>query len=243
MAALGFTDIHTHILPGVDDGAADLAAALAMLRGAYADGIRAVILTPHYRGQYRARPENGLLEAFAALRAAAARELPDMELYLGREVRYQSGVMEQVAEKSPMALADSDYILLEFSPTDPFLQLRTGVEEVAGGGYVPVLAHAERYACLRQDPELVRTLCQEGALIQLNAGSVTGEAGFFIRRFCGRLLKAGLVHFIASDAHDEKERPPRLRRCYEKVSRRYGEALARRLFMENPQILLKNDMI
>ncbi len=239
----GMIDIHTHILPGVDDGAQTLPQALALIRRAYEDGVRALILTPHYRGRFRENTADRLRETLESLRPAAEESGVPMELYLGSEVHYQSGVMDLVSEGRVLSMAGSDYVLLEFRPDAAPSQVRIGVNEAESRGYTPIIAHAERYDCFRRQPSLAYEMRELGALIQLNAASVTGENGFFVKRYCAGLLKEELVHFIASDAHNIQRRPPILSACFRKVCRQYGNEYAVRIFRDNPRKVIENSMI
>ena len=234
----GFVDIHTHILPGVDDGARDISQALALLKRAESQGTGALILTPHYRGRYRDNVREKLTEIFEDLRQAAKAECPKLELYLGCEVGYELDVSEKVAGGGVLTLNGTQYVLLEFRDASFRSRILDGVLEVVNFGYVPIIAHAERYEALRKFPELAAELTELGALIQINADSVLGKGGFGIKRYCHKLLKAHLVHFVATDAHDPKLRQPELRSCYQKIRKKYGQAYADALFIRNGRAVL-----
>lgn len=239
----GIIDIHTHILPGVDDGAQAMPEALQMIRDAYADGTRALILTPHYRGKFRENTPPWLREMLDVLRSTVADAGIDMGLYLGSEVHYQSDVIALVSEGKVLTMAGSDYLLLEFPFAASPSQVRAGLNAAISGGYTPILAHVERYDCFRKQPALAEEMHELGGLIQLNASGVMGGQGYFVKRYCAGLLKKGLVHFIASDAHDTRRRPPLLMACRRQVAKHYGEDYAEALFWENPQKVIENRMI
>lgn len=226
----GFIDIHTHILPGVDDGAGNQAQALAMVRQAYEDGTRAIVLTPHYRGRFKA---TDLQERFDRFSELVRREIPEMKLYLGSEIYYEQATPEALLTKQALTINKSPYCLLEFWPGAVKAQVLSGVWETVRYGYIPILAHPERYGIFRKEPKLIDQVLDMGALLQLNADSILGKRGWGIARFCQRLLKEQKVHFIASDAHDVKKRPALLKKCWQKVCRRWGEAYADALFYDN----------
>jgi len=234
----GFVDIHTHILPGVDDGAQDLSQSLELLKQAYSQGMGALILTPHYRGRYRNNVHQRLTAIFQELCQAAGKECPDLELYLGCEVGYELDVSEKVTDGTVLSLNGTQYVLLEFQQGSFRSRIMEGVLEVLNFGYVPIIAHAERYDAFRQHPKLADEVTQLGALIQLNADSVLGKCGLGIKRYCHKLLKARLVHFVATDAHDLKDRKPELKRCYEKLRKRYGQEYADVLLIRNGRTVL-----
>ena len=235
-------DIHTHILPGVDDGAQNMQEALSLCRLAWDSGTRAMILTPHYRGIYKPSPEI-LQAAFCNFQQTLKKELPKMNLYLGCEVRFVDDIQQKFASGKLLCMADSRYVLLEFAPTAFRPQIISGIIQCLSVGKVPIIAHAERYNTFRNDPTLVDDVLKMGAYIQLNADSVMGKHGFFVKRFCHKLLKAEKVHFIASDAHDLKYRPPKLIRCYHRICKKYGETYAKRLFWRNPRAITENKKI
>lgn len=239
----GFTDLHTHLLPGVDDGAQSMSQALQLLRMAWDDGTRSVVLTPHYRGSYKQNTPDILRHAFAQLQEAASGALPDMQLYLGQEIAYEADAPETVYQGGALTLGDSQYVLLEFRTAVRRSRILTGVSEMINCGFIPIVAHIERYDIVRKEPDLVDELLYMGALLQLNADSVLGANGFGIKHFCHKLLKAQKVHFIASDAHDAGPRPPLLNACFLRVYKKYGEDYAVWMFDENPRAVLENRLI
>lgn len=234
----GFVDIHTHILPGVDDGAGDLSTAVDLLKRAVQQGTGAVVLTPHYRGRHRYNVEGKLSEVFAALCQAAKSQCPELELYLGCEIGYELDVSEKLAEGTVLSMNGTQYVLLEFREGTFRSRILDGVLEVLNFGYIPIIAHAERYEAFRKNPGLADEITGVGALLQINADSVMGKCGWGIKWYCHRLLRSHRVHFIATDAHDLKLRKPDLQACYRKVRKKYGREYAERLFIRNGRIML-----
>lgn len=231
--------MHTHILPGVDDGPKTMEAALELLEMAQKDGIQAVILTPHYRGRYRADAAQ-IGEVFADLCREAEKRSLSIRLFLGNEIYLNGHIMEALEQGRLRSMNDSQYVLLEFGDMMLRNQILEGISQAVRWGYTPIIAHLERYELFRKEPDLVEAVLDLGALIQLNADSVMGRQGFFIKRFCCRLLKQGQVHFIASDAHDGKKRPPLLGACRRWVQRKYGTAVADAIFRVNPHRVICN---
>ena len=236
----GFVDIHTHILPGVDDGAQELETALEMVRLAYESGTRALFLTPHYRGKFKANTPEYLNDSFRAFGQAVHERFPEMRLVLGQEIHYQTDIPERLSAGRVLSIGESEYVLLEFRSNSLRTEIVRGVADVARSGYIPIVAHAERYEAFRRDFSLVHEVLSRGALIQLNADSVMGKHGFFVKRFCRKVLKRENAHFIASDAHDTTMRVPVLEKCFAYVKRKHGEDYALRLFGRNAQIVMEN---
>lgn len=239
----GFTDIHTHVLPGADDGAQDVAEALKLVRMAWGNGTRTMFFTPHYRGRFKNTPPMWHRENFDIFCQLVHSELPDMRLFLGNEIHYEADVSEKLFQGDIMTLNNSRYVLLEFSPASRHSQIVRGVSEILGCGFIPIIAHAERYDGFQSSPTIAREVTGMGALIQLNADSIMGKCGYQTKNLCHNLLKDECVHFIASDAHDITKRPPLLRDCFLTIRKKYAEEYAARVFYENAQAVIENRMV
>lgn len=239
----GYTDIHTHVLPGVDDGAQDTSEALRMIQMAYQDGTRTMILTPHYRGKFKNNDPQWLREVFDTFYQMVQERYPDMKLYLGNEVYYEQEVPDMLEAGRAMTINNTQYVLLEFKTDTLRSQIVLGVSEMIRYGFVPIIAHAERYNAFIKDKTLADEVLAMGALIQLNADSVMGKHGWKVKHFCETLLKMQNAHFIATDAHDTKNRPPLLRKCWWKVYKKCGLAYASQVFYDNAQAVIENKII
>jgi protein-tyrosine phosphatase len=190
-------DLHSHVLPGIDDGAADLAEALEICRAAAADGIEILAATPHVRHDHPTTPEQ-MASALAAVRAVAGDTvalLPGGELDIAELDR-------PVEELRRFGLAGNPGYLLVETPYHGWpLDIGVRFDRLLAAGITPVLAHPERSPDVQQRPELVAGLVAAGALVQVTAASVDGRFGRVPQRSVRRLLDDGLVHVIASDAH------------------------------------------
>lgn len=238
-----YIDIHSHILPQIDDGAENFDVSMKMLRTAYEDGIRAIIATPHYKpGRRHAGPEK-IRFLTEKLCREAEKEGMEMKLYPGNEFYYHEEIFPELEKDRACAMAGSSYLLLEFGPMERFEYIRSGLYEALAHGWRPILAHAERYQTILGKPEKAEELIRLGSYIQVNAGSILGRTGMGARQFTRKLLKERLVHFVATDAHDEKKRKPVLSDCAKYISRKYGEAYGKRLFEHNPAGLIQNEYI
>ena len=235
------SDMHCHILPGIDDGARDFTTSIGMLRTEASEGVDRIICTPHYKpGRHNASPRR-IQELTEMLQERVDIENLGITLYIGNEILYSDETPELLEWGKVLTLADSDHVLIEFYPHDQFRRIRNAVYELVTAGFVPVIAHAERYAELLKHPEYVRELSEMGAMIQLNASSVTGRHGAGVRTFCAKLLKEGRVDFIATDAHDLKGRAPALAACRKHVAAHYGEAYADKIFYGNALSVMEAD--
>ncbi len=234
-------DIHTHVLPGVDDGPESLSEAVEMCRIAASDGIEAVVVTPHQRHEQWLNTDRAQLEK---LRRQVQREVgTSPRLILGGEIAVDSGLLSELESYKvggPIPLAGSRYLLLELDPfgigPDPLWL----VHELIIEGWVPIFAHIERISWMAKDLDLIAELGRKGTLFQITAISVTGALGRELQSRTMSLLDAGLVHFLASDMHGTVWRPPGLSRAYGKVASRCGEDKARQLTKLNPKAVLEN---
>ena len=236
-------DLHCHVLPGVDDGSPDVETSLAMLSAAAAAGTSVMIATPHqHPTRYPNRPEPlraalRLLNEARDAAVAGGATLP--ELHLGAEVHLDEGLIDRLGSGELFTLAGGRYVLLELPDVFPTQSVERLLYELQVAGYVPLLAHPERIGRLAREPRLVERFVALGALTQVTAHSVSGRFGPECRALTHRLLKAGLVHVVASDAHDLVRRPTPLAAAREAVVEAYGEAEAQRLFEEGPRAILE----
>ncbi len=194
-------DLHSHILPGLDDGARSLDDALGMAREAVADGITAIAATPHVRSDYPTRAaamELGVEE----LRVALVRAGIELELLRGGEVALDRLDQLEADELARFGLGgSSSYLLLEFPYEGWPVALPSIVLGLRTRGITPVIAHPERSRAVQSDPERLRPVALSGALFQLTAASLDGRLGRRNRDAGFDLLERGFAHLIASDAH------------------------------------------
>ena len=216
-------DIHSHILPGVDDGCPNRTEALAMLKMYEEQGAEAVVCTPHFG--VCALPGADVKGAFAWLCSV---ESP-VKLYLGNEILMTEDTLEDVRRGIARQVPGSDRILIEFDEWEEEDWIISEVLRAAESEFVPVLAHAERYRNLQDRPELYHQIAEYGAEIQINAWSVREEHREETRSAARYLLENRLVSYIGSDAHGAKRRPPRLengvRWIYDNCQEEYADAI------------------
>ena len=238
-----YLDIHCHILPGVDDGARNFDTSMAMISMAYNEGTRAMILTPHYHGGYVEPNRNVVDERFIKLRQLVHQYYPDMKLFLGNEIYYYPSVPEWIEEGRVHTLADSDYVLLEFSTKVGKRELMDACKNMCGYGYRPVFAHVERYESLVKDPSYIEELILSGAYIQVNSKSITGEGGLRTKHFIKRLLKEEWIHFIGTDAHSMGSRKPEIAECADTIIKKCGKEYAAEILYKNAVCIINNQPI
>lgn len=231
-------DIHCHIMYGVDDGAGDIAEAVAMLEIACREGITDIILTPHFKeGRRNAGPER-IEERWALLKEQTAALGIPIELYKGNEFFYCSNMEELLERKQFLTLNDSDYVLVEFSPDEDFVYLRNGLDNCLGLGYIPVLAHAERYECMVKNIGYIREIHDMGVRIQVNASGICGDVGGKLKKHLHRLLKERMVDYVGTDAHGSQERKPEMKRCCEYLYKKYERSYVDDILFRNAEEII-----
>ena len=240
----GLWDIHCHIIPAVDDGAQDLEETRKLLRMEYEQGVRHIITTPHFRNQMFETPIRTIREQFALVQQCV-QELnkeydTNLHVYLGCEFHVNLQMTKMLEERSVSTMADSGYVLVEFPHDAEDFYIRERLRSLTAAGYKPIIAHIERCEILRNDLTLIRELTDMGAYMQVNADSIIGKGGFFTTRFCRKLMKADLLHFIASDCHDSTIRTSRIKEAFDTVSAKMGQEYAEKIFIKNPEKILKN---
>ncbi len=239
----GYTDIHSHILPGIDDGAKNFKMSMEMLQAAYDNKIRKIILTPHNKiGRRNAGPEK-IRQLAERIEAEAHAAGMDITFYIGNELYYSSEAVHALEEGMACTMADSSYVLVEFGPMDSMEHIRGGIYQILSAGYRPIVAHAERYESVCGKVEHIEDLTAMGCYIQVNVGSVMGQYGMRNRQFIKKVMKRELVHFVATDCHDTDRRSPKLLECARYMERKFGKEYTHRLLCENPACVIENRYI
>lgn len=230
---MNYIDIHSHILPHLDDGARDMDTCLGMLRIAAAEGISDIVVTPHYRsGRFRG-DRRQTDKVLAEVRAAMEEEGIHINLYPGCEIYYRSELEEKLESGQLSTMNDTEYVLVEFSPMEDFMYIRSAMDELFSIGYTPILAHVERVQCIEKKIEYARELKKMGCELQVNASSIMGDTGFWCKRFVHKLLKEELVDYIGTDAHNTDVRKPAIKKCAELLYKKYDRAYADAVLYKN----------
>ena len=201
-----YSDMHIHALFGVDDGAKTAEMMLAMVDAEYQDGVRFLCLTPHEHPGYFGDNRDAVLRAYEQLCCTAEVRWPDLKLGLGNELRYDRGCLSWLRDGLCHTMNGTVYVLVDFLEDEENGRIHQALDQLLNAGYTPILAHAERYSKLKERD--IHEFRENGILIQVDTQSLFRGFGFFIQRRCKALLKARLVDFAGSDAHDLIRRPP-----------------------------------
>lgn len=231
-------DIHTHLLFGVDDGPSTIEESVEMLERAKAQGVDAMILTPHYRHGMFAYPKERIEENFGALCEPAKRI--GMKLFLGTEHHVNSMMIEYIESGRVNTLAGTAYVLAEYKHDSEFEFIAKSVQDLLRNGYIPIIAHVERYMCMYEDLDHVDWLRDLGAMIQVNANAILGQEGLKAKGFTKKLLKYGYVDFVASDSHDLKKRVNNMGKCREYLYKKYDARYVDRILEKNAGEILQS---
>ena len=203
-------DIHTHILPGIDDGAKDWDVCLEMLRRSHESGVEAVIATPHYlpwRKNYSPKQIEDLCSQ--AKKKLLEKHGITMDIYSGNEIYYTVDAIQNLKEEKMLTLGHSRYALVEFGCETSYQVIYRAVKDFREAGYIPIVAHVERCDCLR-NPERLQQIREVGALLQMNVEALKGSLFSNKSRWAKKRLMQEQIDFLASDMHDLSERTPML---------------------------------
>lgn len=228
-------DIHSHILPGLDDGPHTMEESVAMVRMAAQAGTTDIVATPHANLEFDFDPQRVAVQA-GELSAAVGQTI---RIHTGCDFHFSyDQIQDAFANPFKYTISGHQYLLVEF----PDLLIPKTVDEVLArllaAGIVPVITHPERNRRLQQQRERLEEWVRVGCLTQVTAQSFFGRFGPAARDFSRELMRRDLVDFIASDAHDCEDRPPRLDDAYNYVARQYGPERATRLLVTNPRAAL-----
>lgn len=235
----GLCDIHCHLLPGVDDGSRNMDESVQMLRRAYEDGVRYIMATPHFRYDMFECPIAEIQMKYEELQAEAEKIGDGICLKLGCEFYACMDMTDMLRAGERPTMNHTKYVLIELSHDAEWKNVREYVYRLVSGGYKPIIAHIERYPAIVLDLQLVEELTELGAEIQVNAESVIGDSGWCIKNICKKLMKADLLDYIATDAHNMRSRSPQLGKCAAYIERKYGENYANKIFQRNPEKLFR----
>lgn len=238
-----FVDIHNHMLYDVDDGAKESDTMRAMLDASYADGVRTLCVTPHFHPGFFGDNVAAAEKAFAEAKRYAEEKYPDLALFFGNELRYDKNCLSWLENGHCKTMNDSRYVLVDFIENEDADYIVTSMRRIMNAGYIPVLAHAERYIDFHRDMREIKQLQECGVLIQIDAQSPFGGWGKSAKKRSRKLIEHYFADVIASDAHNLTERPTFMNSCYQYVVEKCDEKYAEKLFIENPlEILNGSDL-
>lgn len=233
-------DIHSHILPQIDDGSKSFEESVKMLDMAAEAGTTDIVATPHSNAEFPFRPE--LIEQkVSALRLAMKDRI---RIHQGCDFHLSyDNIQDALSYPSKYTINHKCYLLVEFSDASIFQRTVDIFGKLLGCGMIPVITHPERNGLLQKRLDDLQQWVRDGCMVQVTAQSYLGTFGRSAKQYADTLLERNLVHFVASDAHDSEYRTPRLDESYRYVARKEGQERANRLFKEYPQRVIDGDPI
>jgi protein-tyrosine phosphatase len=233
-------DIHSHILPGLDDGSKTLGDSVAMLKIAAESGTTDIVASPHANLTYTFDPDT-ITKKIEELTKAAG---PVPRIHRGCDFHLSyDNIQDAIANPAKYTINHKNYLLVEFSDLLIFKNTGEIFDWLVGAGMIPIITHPERNMLLHQRLPELKEWVAKGCLLQVTGLSFLGRFGRRAEQFSKTLMREGLVQIVASDAHDPEDRTPDLAGPFEEVASRFGEAWAERLFETNPRCTLTGDPI
>ena len=236
-------DVHSHVLPGLDDGAENMTESLKIMKMAERQGITDVIATPHYSWYFRNDDPGLILDLCRQTEnQAKAKISKEIRIRPGQEIMYSEDAFQKLLEGKLLTLADSKYVLIEFMPSMPYSFIQHAVLNLSECGYYPIIAHAERYQTLNELSKIDR-LKHAGAWIQLNFRPLGGRWYDRSTRWCRRILRAGLADFLGTDTHNTDMRKPETGSAIDWMNRNLDPAYVTEILESNPlRIITKENL-
>ena len=233
-------DIHSHILPGIDDGADTLDDSLNLVRELASQGFTDVIATPHYIVDTTyVSPHYNNLELLDSLKNALIAENINMNVYLGNEIYINEDIVDLLKSHKLSSMNDSKYLLVELPMTGVYPNYEDVLLDLNHAGYQVILAHPERYSSFQDDFDLPASLHEAGILLQCNFGSVIGRYGKSAKKCITKLMKQKMIFAFGSDIH-RCHNEPIFAKARDKISKYYNERELKRILIDNPKSILNS---
>ncbi|KEZ52204.1 tyrosine-protein phosphatase [Metabacillus indicus] len=232
-------DIHSHILPGVDDGAETLEEAIQIAKAAVEEGITTIIATPHHQNGKYINGKQSILESVETLNTLLQNETIPLTILPGQETRIHGDLLNELEADVILPLNHTNYVFIELPSGHVPRYTEQMLFDIQLKGFTPIIVHPERNSEFIENPDLLYKFVSKGALTQITSSSITGHFGKNIKKFTLQLVEAQLTHFLASDVHSLKNRPLRLADGYNVLNKEFG-LQAEYLFKENAELLVEN---
>jgi len=229
-------DIHSHIIPGIDDGSKNMEMTLEMIRNAEKEGTKEMVATPHYLLEYGEATIIDVKNHVKEINMLLENEKIDVKIYSGQEVYFTEKIIEDYLEGNIGTINDSRYMLIEF-PMDKFDENTFDIlYELQVRDIVPIIAHPERYKFFIENPSLINEFINQGYLFQVNAGSIEGKFGQNVKKTTDLFLTNNIYNFIGSDAHNIKSRNTGLKNAMDLIEK----GMNKNIFQDSSEKILKN---
>ena len=232
-------DFHSHILPGIDDGSRSIEQTIRMLKEAKEAGFTKIISTSHYMEGYYESDETERIELLNEVQ----KNISGIELYLGNEIYITNNMIDLIQNKQASTINNSKYVLFEFPLSAKSMNDKEVVYRLIENGFVPVIAHPERYSYVQDNPEYIEELAEMGALFQANYGSIIGMYGKKAEKTLKKLLKNDLIRFFGTDSHRIDQVYTKMPKILKKLHKVLSDEEIEEFTVINPQKVLNNEEI
>lgn len=238
-------DIHCHIMPGVDDGSGNMSDSTEMAQLASKLGTRKIIVTPHCNVNSRRRNcwDSEMENKFISLQSQLMAKNIPVEIFRGQEVFLSGGFMDGLNQGKFITLNGSAYVLAELDIRESAATAYSKLHRLVSEGYIPIVAHPERYEFVQEQHDAIYKIKETGSLIQVNKGSIKGSFGFRAQKASLEIIDTRQADFIASDAHSQYSRTPVLADVHEFICEKFSSEYADFLVKHNPHRVLVNEKI
>lgn len=236
-------DMHSHILPGIDDGSQDIEESIKMIKEAKNVGFTAIISTSHYIEESYNFSKHEREELIKNVNEALEAENIDIKIYNGAEAYISTNLNELIKKEELPTINESKYLLMELPMHSEILYLDNIIYDLKTNGITPIIAHPERYSYVQKNPEMLQDLINKGVLFQANYGSIIGRYGKDAERIVKKLLKNNMIHFLGTDTHRSESVYTQMDKILKKLEKLIGKEKLELLSTINPQKVLNNEEI
>ncbi len=233
-------DMHCHILDNIDDGSKSLEQSIEMARKAEKLGYNKIFATPHYIADSHVTNRDDIVTRVEKLNEVLKEKEVNITIYCGNEVYFVSEILDILKRNMVCTLGNSRYILIEFPLSGNILNLENVVYSIISEGYIPIIAHPERYQFVNEDISKLNSLIEDGALLQINVASILGYYGKYPKKTIKKLLKNNMVSFIGTDAHNERTIYETYPKALRKIEKIIGDLKLKKILIENSESVLKD---
>ncbi|WP_137598041.1 tyrosine-protein phosphatase [Paucilactobacillus kaifaensis] len=236
-------DLHCHLLPGLDDGSADMDISLRLAQEAVDNGIQFALLTPHHMNGVYTNHRQDVIERTQEFQTALQEHEIDLTVFPGQEVRINGDLLTAISQHDILYADDNNqYLMLEFPDDDVPAYTNDMIYQLQQQGIIPVIVHPERNTKIMRHPEILLELLKKGCLSQITASSYVGTFGEKVESFSRQLIEAGQGYVFSSDAHDLPGRKYEMRQAFDKLRKEFGDELAQR-FEDNAKAIINGDVV
>lgn len=236
-------DMHSHVLPGIDDGSYSIEESINMIKEAYEEGFSDIVSTSHYIEESYNANKKDREDLINLLIDRLKEENINVNIYNGAEAYVATNMPELIQEEKLPTINNSKYLLMELPMNSEILYLENIINDLQANGIIPIIAHPERYSYVQKNPKMLYELIEQGVLFQANYASIIGKYGRDAEKTIKKLLKMDIIHFLGSDAHRSRSIYTEMGVITKKLIKVIGKDKFTLLSEENPKKVLENENI